>query len=85
MAIMWVGERLLPHTGTAEVTVPQNQFAVAAEWLIERKWDGQPRFGEAWARIRSALYEPEFFHRVSRQSSPMGAARSLLECRKHLN
>jgi hypothetical protein len=56
-----VGQRLLPHDGDAELTVLQNQFQLAAEWLIRRKWDIQPEFGEAWARIRSALYDPEFF------------------------
>jgi hypothetical protein len=56
-----VGQRLLPHDGDAEITVPLNQFHLAAEWLIGRKWNIQPEFGEAWARIRSALYAPEFF------------------------
>jgi hypothetical protein len=57
-----VGRRLLPHDGDAELTVSQNQFDVAARWLISRKWDTQAEFGEAWARIRSALYDPEFFN-----------------------
>ena len=57
-----VGQKLLPHDGGAEITVPQNQFRLAAEWLIGRKWNIQPEFGEAWARIRSALYAPEFFN-----------------------
>jgi hypothetical protein len=56
-----VGQRLLPHDGGAELTVSQNQFDIAAQWLISRKWDREPEFGEAWARIRSALYGPEFF------------------------
>ena len=56
-----VGQGLLPHDGDAELTVSQNQFDVAARWLIGRKWDRQPDFGQAWARIRSALYSPEFF------------------------
>ena len=57
-----VGQRLLPHDGDAELTVSQNPFDVVARWLIGRKWDIQPEFGEAWARIRSALYAPEFFN-----------------------
>ena len=56
-----VGERLLPHDGDAELTVSLNQFDVAARWLIGRKWDIQPEFGEPWSRIPSALYAPEFF------------------------
>ena len=47
-----VGPELLPHDAGAKVTVLRNQFGVAAEWLIGRKWDRQPEFGEAWARIR---------------------------------
>ena len=57
-----VGQRLLPHDGDAELTVSRNQFDVAARWLIGRKWNLQPEFGEAWAQIRSALYAPEFFN-----------------------
>jgi hypothetical protein len=57
-----IGQRLLPHDGDAELTVSQNQFDVAARWLLGRKWNLQPEFGEAWARIRSALYAPEFFN-----------------------
>jgi hypothetical protein len=57
-----VGQRLLPHDEDAEPTVSQNQFDVAARWLIGRKWNIQPEFGEAWAQIRSALYAPEFFN-----------------------
>jgi hypothetical protein len=56
-----VGKRLLLHDGKAEITVPQNQFDIAAEWLISRKWNLQHQFGRAWARIRSALYAPGFF------------------------
>ena len=43
-----VGQKLLPHDGGAEITVPQNQFHLAAQWLTGRKWDMQPEFGEAW-------------------------------------
>jgi hypothetical protein len=57
-----VGKRLLLHDGDAGITVAQNQFDLAAEWLISRKWNLQPQFGRAWARIRSALYEPGFFN-----------------------
>ena len=60
-----VGERLLHHDGDAEITVPQNQFQLAAEWLIHRKWDIQDDFGEAWAKIRSALYGPDFFSQAN--------------------
>jgi hypothetical protein len=56
-----VGMKFLPHDAGAAVTVSQTQFDVAAEWLIGRKWDRQPEFGQAWARIRFALYGPEFF------------------------
>ena len=56
-----VGKRLLLHDGEAEITVCQNQFDVAAEWLIRRKWNLQDQFGKAWARIRSALYAPGCF------------------------
>jgi hypothetical protein len=56
-----VGKRLLLHDADAEITVSQHQFDVAAEWLIRRKWNLQHQFGRAWARIRSALYEPAFF------------------------
>lgn len=55
-----VGKKLVVRDG-AEVTVLPNQFHVAAEWLIRRKWDRESGFGEAWAKIRSALYGPEFF------------------------
>jgi hypothetical protein len=34
-----VGRRLLPDDGDAELTVFQNQFDVAARWLIARKWE----------------------------------------------
>jgi hypothetical protein len=57
-----VGTRLLLHDGDAEITLRQNQFDVAAEWLIRRKWHLQHQFGRAWARIRSALYAPGFFN-----------------------
>ncbi len=57
-----VGGRLLQHDGDAEMTVSLNQFDVAARWLIRRKWNLQPEFGEAWAQIRSALYAPGFFN-----------------------
>jgi hypothetical protein len=56
-----VGKRLFLQDDKAEVTVCQNQFDVAAEWLIRRKWNLQDQFGKAWARIRSALYAPGFF------------------------
>jgi hypothetical protein len=56
-----VGKRLLLHDADAEITVSQHQLDVAAEWLIRRKWDLQHQFGQAWARIRSALYAPGFF------------------------
>jgi hypothetical protein len=56
-----VGKRLLLHDGDAEITVSQNQFDVAAEWLIKRKWNLQNQVGRAWVRIRSALYAPGFF------------------------
>jgi hypothetical protein len=57
-----VGEKLLPHDGDAELTVPQDQFDVAVEWLMRRKWHLQAQFGEAWAQIRAALYSPKFFN-----------------------
>jgi hypothetical protein len=57
-----VGGRLVPRDGDAELTVLPSQFDVAARWLISRKWDTQSEFGEAWARIRSALCAPEFFN-----------------------
>jgi hypothetical protein len=57
-----VGTRLLLHDGEAEITVAQNQFDVAAGWLVSRKWNLQHQFGRAWMRIRSALYPPGCFH-----------------------
>jgi hypothetical protein len=56
-----VGEKLLPHDGDAELTVSQDQFDVAVEWLTRRKWHLQAQFEEAWAQIRAALYSPKFF------------------------
>jgi hypothetical protein len=56
-----VGKRLLLHDAEAEITVRQNQFDVAAAWLISRKWNLQDQIGRAWARIRSALYAPGLF------------------------
>jgi hypothetical protein len=56
-----VGKRLFLQDGKAEVTVRQNQFDVAVEWLMRRKWHSQAQFEEAWAQIRAALYSPTFF------------------------
>jgi hypothetical protein len=56
-----VGNKLLPHGGDAELTVSQDQFDVAVEWLMRRKWHLQAQFGEAWAQIRAALYSSKFF------------------------
>ena len=53
-----VGMRLLPHDGEAELTVSQDQFDVAVEWLMRRQWHLQAQFEEAWAQIRAALYSP---------------------------
>src|SRR5262249_52792794 len=69
-----VGERLLLHNGGAEVTVAPNQFDVAARWLIDRQWDRNPQLGAAWARIRSALYGPEFFNLAKPLTAPGGTA-----------
>src|SRR5215471_19532696 len=50
------------------------KFDVAARWLIGRKWDIQPEFGEAWSRIRSAPFGQEFHFieafTLARQHSP---------------
>jgi hypothetical protein len=56
-----IGQKLLPHDGGAELTVSQDQFDVAVEWLMRRKWHLQDEFEEAWAQIRAALYSPTFF------------------------
>jgi len=69
-----VGGRLLPRDGDAELTVSRNQFDVAARWLINRKWDPQSEFGEAWAQIRSALYGPEFFNLTKPLPTPRSAS-----------
>jgi hypothetical protein len=69
-----VGKRLLLHDGDAEITVSQNQFDVAAGWLVSRKWKLQHQFGRAWARIRSALYAPGFFNAVKPLQLPNSSA-----------
>jgi hypothetical protein len=57
-----VGEKLLPHDGTAEITVTAYDTGLAARWLAERKWDQQPDFEEAWTRICAALVPPPWRH-----------------------
>jgi hypothetical protein len=56
-----VGKRLLLHDGEAEIAVSQDQFDVAVEWLMRRKWHLQAQFEEAWAQIRATLYSSSFF------------------------
>jgi hypothetical protein len=56
-----IGHKLLPHDGGAELTVSPDQFDVAVEWLMRRKWHLQDEFEEAWTQIRAALYSPTFF------------------------
>jgi hypothetical protein len=56
-----IGQKLLPHDSDAELTVSPDQFDVAVEWLLRRKWHLQPQFEEDWAQIRAALYGPAFF------------------------
>jgi hypothetical protein len=69
-----VGTRLLLHDGEAEITVAQNQFDVAAGWLVSRKWNLQHQFGRAWARIRSALYPPGCFNAATPLPLPNSGA-----------
>jgi hypothetical protein len=45
-----VGEKLLPHDGDAELTVSQDQFDVAVEWLMRRKCHLQAQFGRPGLR-----------------------------------
>jgi hypothetical protein len=69
-----VGTRLRLQDGDAEITISPNQFDLAAGWLTRRKWHLQTQFGQAWIRIRSALYPPGFFTEETQRLLPNSGA-----------